>query len=155
MAEVAPARWGVAEERAPRTAADERRIAPHRRWFMLGLGWIFFGLGLLGLALPLLPTTPFMLLALWAFSIGSQRFHDWLYHHPFFGPPLQRFRRDRVVPLWTKLLAVSSMATSFLYVWLGTDAPWWALVAMAALMLAGVAYIARFPIRPTPGTGRR
>jgi uncharacterized membrane protein YbaN (DUF454 family) len=69
---------------------------------MLGLGWTFFGIGLVGTLLPLVPTTPFMLLALWAFSIGSERFHRWLYHHPVFGPPLQRWQRDRVIPLWAK-----------------------------------------------------
>ena len=62
---------------------------------MLGLGWTFFALGLLGTVLPLVPTTPFMLLALWAFSVGSERFHRWLYHHPVFGPPLRRWSEER------------------------------------------------------------
>jgi len=45
------------------------------------LGWCFFGLGAVGTVVPGLPTTPFMLLALWAFSKSSQHFHDWLYTH--------------------------------------------------------------------------
>jgi hypothetical protein len=123
------------------------RVAAHRRWLFLGLGWFFFGLGVLGMALPLLPTTPLMLLALWAFSRGSERFHRWLYHHRVFGPPLQRFRRDRVVPLWAKALALSSMAVSLLYVGLVVRPPWYGLTAMFAVVLAGILYITRFPSR--------
>lgn len=130
-----------------RSGDARARAGVHRRWLMLALGWVFFAVGLLGAILPLLPTTPFMLLALWAFSIGSERFHRWLYHHRIFGPPLQRWRRERVIPLWAKALSVGSMTASFLWAWLGTDAPWYALLAMAAVMAAGAAYILRFPSR--------
>jgi uncharacterized protein len=114
---------------------------------MIGLGWLFFALGAIGTVLPLVPTTPFMLLALWAFSVGSERFHKWLYEHPVFGPPLRRFHDERVIPLWAKLVAVSSMAASFLWAWLGARAPWYALAGMGAVMAAGIAYISRFPSR--------
>jgi hypothetical protein len=126
-------------------------IPAHRRWAFLGLGWVFFGLGLLGIVLPLLPATPLMLLALWAFSRGSQRFHDWLYHHRVFGPPLQRFRRERTVPLWAKALALSSMAASLTYVALVVRPAWYGLAAMGAVVLAGAVYITRFPSRPAEG----
>jgi uncharacterized membrane protein YbaN (DUF454 family) len=129
-------------------AAAKAPVALHRRWLMLVLGWTFFALGLVGVLLPVVPSTPFMLLALWAFSIGSERFHRWLYHHRIFGPPLQRWSRDHVIPIWVKVLSVSSMAASLLWAWLGSDAPWYALLAMAAVMAAGVAYIFRFPSRP-------
>ena len=131
------------------SAAEPKAPVPgHRRWLMLVLGWTFFGVGLLGMVLPLLPSTPFMLLALWAFSIGSERFHRWLYHHRIFGPPLQRWSRERVIPVWVKALAVTSMAASFLLAWLSGDAPWYLLAVMAAVMAAGIAYIFKFPSRP-------
>lgn len=129
------------------TGLANGRAAAHRRWIMLGLGWVFFALGAIGTVLPLVPTTPFMLLALWAFSSGSERFHGWLYHHPVFGPPLRRWREERIIPLWGKAVALSSMLASLLWTWLATDAPWYGLAAMAALMAAGVAYISRFPSR--------
>jgi hypothetical protein len=117
---------------------------------MLALGWTFFALGAVGTVLPLVPTTPFMLLALWAFSVGSERFHGWLYHHPIFGPPLRRWQEERVIPRWVKIVAVSSMAASLLFAGLATDAPWYGIAAMAAVMAAGVAFIFRFPSRRAP-----
>lgn len=133
------------EERTVSRQDPAAPLAAHRRWAFLALGWIFFGLGAIGVALPLLPTTPLMLLALWAFSKGSRRFHDWLFHHRFFGPPLQRFRRERVVPLWAKALALSSMAVSLAYVALVVRPAWYGLAGMGAVVLAGALYITRFP----------
>lgn len=118
---------------------------------MIALGWTFFGLGLLGTVLPLVPTTPFMLLALWAFSIGSERFHAWLYHHRVFGPPLRRWRDERIIPWWTKALALSSMAASFAWAWLGADVPGYGLAAMAVVCAAGALFILRFPSRRPEG----
>lgn len=115
------------------------------------LGWLFFGLGAAGVVLPVIPTTPFMLLALWAFSRGSERFHRWLYHHRIFGPPLQRFRRDHVVPLWAKALALGSMTASLGWVAFVKRPPWYGTAAMIVVVVAGAAYVTRFPSRPRHG----
>jgi uncharacterized membrane protein YbaN (DUF454 family) len=123
----------------------EASPSQRQRWIYLALGWAFFALGVLGLLLPVLPTTPFMLLALWAFSKSSPRFHDWLYHHRVFGPPLQRWRRERVIPWWTKAIALASMAASTAYVAFFVRPPWYALLAMGAVVVAGCAYIVRIP----------
>jgi uncharacterized membrane protein YbaN (DUF454 family) len=61
------------------------------------VGWCFFGLGAVGIVVPGLPTVPFMLVALWLFSKSSRRFHDWLYGHSMFGPPLQQWHAHGVV----------------------------------------------------------
>ena len=79
------------------------------------LAWLFFALGAVGTMLPGLPTVPFMLLALWAFSHSSERFHDWLYTHRIFGPPLQDWKRYRVIPLRAKIFSLASMALSLAY----------------------------------------
>jgi len=129
-----------------------RDAAPGRRWLLFALGWLFFGLGLLGAFLPVLPTTPFMLLALWAFSASSPRFHDWLYHHRVFGPPLQRWRAERTLPLWVKGLALASMAGSAAWVGLVVRPRWYVLAVTGAAVAAGVAFVASVPSsrRPPP-----
>jgi uncharacterized membrane protein YbaN (DUF454 family) len=111
------------------------------------LGWCFFGLGAVGTVVPGLPTTPFMLLALWAFSKSSQRFHDWLYAHPVFGPPLQQWRSHRVIPGKAKLLAVATMTASLVYLAFFTDISVWIKVGTGLVMLYGAAFILTKPSR--------
>jgi uncharacterized membrane protein YbaN (DUF454 family) len=117
------------------------------RWGMFALGWLFLALGLAGALLPVLPTTPFLLVALWAFSRSSPRLHDWLYHHRVLGPPLQRWQRERVVPAWVKAVAFTSMGASLVYVAVWVRPPAYLLAAMAAVVLTGVLFLARVPSR--------
>ncbi len=91
-----------------------------------------------------------MLLALWAFSKSSQRFHDWLYGHPFFGPPLQRWHSHRVIPNTAKALSVITMAVSFLYLAYFTTLGFWIKALIALVMLYGAAFILSRPSR-APG----
>ncbi|MGO4124232.1 YbaN family protein [Inquilinus sp. YAF38] len=68
--------------------------------------------GIIGVFVPLWPTTIFMILALWAFARSSPRLHNWLLTHRRFGPPLQAWERHGAIPAWAKLLAVASLAVS-------------------------------------------
>ncbi|MFE0753300.1 YbaN family protein [Inquilinus sp. NPDC058860] len=68
--------------------------------------------GVIGLFVPLWPTTIFMILALWAFARSSPRLHNWLLTHPRFGPTLQAWERHGAIPAWAKLLAVVSLGAS-------------------------------------------
>jgi uncharacterized membrane protein YbaN (DUF454 family) len=114
----------------------------------VGLGSLFFALGVAGAVLPVLPTTPFMLLALWAFSKSSARLEAWLLAHKRFGPPLVRWREHRVVPLRVKLVAWASMAASLAWMTFWSPAPRWTVVVTAALMAYGVWFVARLPSKP-------
>ncbi|MFC7049593.1 YbaN family protein [Emcibacter nanhaiensis] len=98
-------------------------IARTKRWIYNLLGILFFITGFIGLFLPVLPTTIFMILALWAFSNGSERFHNWLYHHPRFGPPLQQWQDRGVIPRKGKITAVVVMSGSAVYLLFFSDAP--------------------------------
>ena len=89
------------------------------------LGWCFFGLGAVGTVVPGLPTTPFMLLALWGFARSSQRFHDWLYTHRLFGPPLQQWQKHGVISPRVKWLSVTTMTLSLAYLVFFTPTPAW------------------------------
>ncbi|ABC80300.1 protein of unknown function DUF454 [Anaeromyxobacter dehalogenans 2CP-C] len=130
----------------PTTAAT--RAAPARRLLLLALGWTAFALGAIGLLLPIVPTTPFMLVALWAFSASSERFHRWLYTHRLFGPPLQKWQRDRAIPVWVKAIALGSMAVSLAWLAFVVRPPRYALLAAAALVACGAAFVLRIPSRP-------
>ncbi|MDP1534595.1 MAG: YbaN family protein [Rubrivivax sp.] len=76
--------------------------------------------GVIGIFLPLLPTTPFVLLAAFCFSRGSERFERWLLEHRRFGPMVRDWRASRAIPLRTKQLAWTMMA-------LGSAWAWWLL----------------------------
>jgi uncharacterized membrane protein YbaN (DUF454 family) len=131
-------------------APSEPLVCPVKawhRWIYLGLGWGFVALGMAGAVLPVLPTTPFLLLALWAFSRSSQRLHDWLYHHPRFGAPLRAWRDHRVIPLRAKIASVSAMSASMAYVSFFTPSPLWAKACMAACLLATGWWITTRPSR--------
>jgi len=109
------------------------------------LGWTFFTIGAIGAFLPVLPTTPFMLLALWAFSRSSQRFHDWLYHHKLFGPPLQQWQEHRVIPLAAKVMAVTVMLLSCSYLIFFSTIHYGIKLAAVAPMLYGMYFILTKP----------
>jgi len=121
------------------------RLTGYRRWVFLGIGWFFFGLGVLGAFLPVLPTTPFMIVALWAFSQSSERFRNWLYNHRVFGPPLRRWHEHRVIPVSAKMASIGAMAASLAYLVFFTDTPLPVLAATGALMLFGACYILTKP----------
>ena len=110
----------------------------------LALGCVFVALGVIGAFLPVMPTTVFLIGALWAFSMSSKRLETWLLEHERWGPRLVEWRAHRVIPWRVKIFAWSSMAVS-LGIMAIARAPWWAIASAAALMLVGVVYIARCP----------
>jgi uncharacterized protein len=102
---------------------------PHRalRWLWLLGGALALLLGLLGVVLPLLPTTPFVLLAAFCFSRGSQRWEQWLLQHPRWGPMVRDWRATRAVPLRAKQLATVMMTASSVWAWSTLPSSWrWA-----------------------------
>lgn len=114
------------------------------------LGWLFFSLGVVGIFLPVLPTTPFMILALWAFSNSSEKFHYWLYHHRLFGPPLRQWHNYRVIPLVAKLFAIGFMLMSLTFLIFFSPVENWIKVVAGLFMASAAVYILRKPSRP-PG----
>jgi uncharacterized protein len=136
-------------------SADTRAepVVHRSRWiraFFLAAGTVALVLGLIGIFLPLLPTTPFVLLAAACYARGSRRFYDWLLAQRTFGPIIHEWQRHRSIPYKTKITAVVLMSLT-----LGTSVvffvqPLW-LQGLLALMGVGLAvWLYRMPSRDRP-----
>ncbi|MCE8013802.1 hypothetical protein BZY95_14370 [Billgrantia desiderata SP1] len=119
-----------------------RESALRLGWRMLAYGAI--GLGTAGLVVPLLPTTPFLLVAAWAAPKGSPRLARWLWHHPRLGPPLRAWHEQRAIPRRTKPVAIALLALSWLVLWLG-GAPGFVLGTTAAIFGCVATFIVTRP----------
>jgi uncharacterized membrane protein YbaN (DUF454 family) len=98
--------------------------------------------------LPVLPTTPFLLLAAACLARSSPRLHRWLLGHPVFGPPIRNWEENGAISRSAKRLAVGSMAA----VWglsLVAGLPWSALVVQTVLIGIGAAFVLTRPDGPS------
>lgn len=114
---------------------EERGIDPSRikdvpsklvRVALILVGTLFVGLGVLGIFLPLLPTTPFLLLAAACYAKSSKRFYDWLLSNKWVGNYIRNYREKKGIPsrvkiaalslLWVTILASGLLATDNLLV---------------------------------------
>ena len=98
---------------------------------------------------PLMPGTLFLLVALWAFSKSSVRFHTWLYTHPQLGRPLRDWHAHRVIPIRAKVIAVATMGVSLIIVTVFVAENWLLPTALGALLTAVALYIVTRPHRVT------
>lgn len=103
---------------------------------MKAVGLVAVGLGLLGMFLPLLPTTPFLLLAAALFFRSSPRLYAWLLGHRTLGPYIRNFREHKAIPLHTKVVSVSLVWITLLYCAFGMNLPVWASVPFLLLATA-------------------
>jgi len=123
---------------------------PHRspivRGLCLGTGLVALGLGIAGIVLPVLPTTPFILLSATCFAKSSARFHDWLLNQRYAGPVIREWQTHRAMPRRAKRLAYLLMALSFGASILVMESNWHRLM-LAALGLILLAFLRRIPVR--------
>lgn len=114
------------------------------------LGVVMVALGVIGVFLPLMPTTTFLIIAAWCFARSSQRAEAWILDHPRFGPPIRAWRESRAIARRYKFVSVAGMALGLALFVLSAHPAWWVtgLVAMALIALS--AYVATRPEPPTP-----
>ncbi|WP_298173868.1 YbaN family protein [Novosphingobium sp.] len=107
-----------------------------RRHLWTGAGLMFVGIGTVGAFLPLLPTVPFLLLALFCFARGNPVWEQRLLNHPTYGPLLLDWRQRRAIPRRAKWAALIAMAVSVVVT--GLTAGWpWVLIPVAVMAISG------------------
>ena len=115
------------------------------------IGIVAIALGVIGIFVPLLPTTPFLLLAAACFARSSKGMHDWLMHHRLFGDYLRNYEQGRGIPARAKVLALVMMWSSLAYAAWRYESVW--LRVLIAAVGAGVSiYLVRLPsyVKPVP-----
>lgn len=124
--------------------------SPTVRWLLIGAGTVCVALGLIGVFMPVLPTTPFMLLAAACYARSSERFYRRLVGSPTFGPTIVEWQRHRSIPYRTKGYAIVLMSATLAasIVFFVVDP--YLKAALAALGVAVAVWLWRIPSRDRP-----
>ncbi len=104
------------------------------------LGVVSLSLGVAGIFLPLLPTTPFLLLAAWAFVRSSPRLYAWLINHPHLGEYIRNFCENHAIPLRVKVVSVSLVWLTIGFCIVAVVGQWWWAQAALALLAAAITW---------------
>lgn len=109
------------------------------------LGALALALGVVGIFVPLLPTTPFLLLAAALWVRSSPRLYAWLTAHRRLGPYIRQFRENRAIPLRAKVFSVTLLWTTLLYCIVAVvDGWWWAQLLLLAVAVGVTWHILSF-----------
>jgi len=111
-------------------------------WTFVGI--VFLAIGAIGVVLPLLPTTPFLLLAAYCFARSSPRLHGWLLDHPSFGPLINNWEQYGSIDRRSKRIAMIVILFT-LGITLAIGAPWWALASQAVVLAIVTTFILTRP----------
>jgi uncharacterized membrane protein YbaN (DUF454 family) len=120
------------------------------RLIYLGIGWLCAILGIIGAFLPVMPTTPFLIVAVWAFSRSSPRLKNWLYHHPKYGETIRNWFEYGAVGVRVKIFAIVTMSLSVPIVYVFTQN-----IVIAGIQITMLVLVSLFLIsRPSPGSSQ-
>lgn len=117
------------------------------KWLLISIGLLCTGLGIIGIFVPLLPTTPFLLLAAACFARSSERFHTWLIEHNHLGPMISGYLDGSGIPLRAKRIAIT-----LVWLTLGSSTlllvkPIWAQGILLLLAIGITWYLWQLPVR--------
>ena len=91
-----------------------------KKYLYMALGFLSLGMAYVGVVVPGIPFSIFLVIAAWAFAKSSKRMHDWLYNHKYFGPFLTNWVQKRVFPTKGKYAMVAVMSSSLAFLWFTT-----------------------------------
>ncbi|XGC82479.1 YbaN family protein [Bdellovibrio bacteriovorus] len=112
-----------------------------KKFIFFVFGWIFLALGVIGIFLPLLPTTPFLLLTAFCFSRSSDRWHQWLLRQPHLGQLIVDWERHGVIRIKAKLLSTGIMVPLVAYSLSKPHIPIYGKVSAAVICLGVLVFI--------------
>ena len=123
------------------------------RWILICCGWVSIAAGVVGVFLPLVPTVPFLLLAVACFDRSSVRFHSWLVDHVYLGPLLRDYLNGDGIPLRAKRMAIGMVWVSFPASTFLFARHLWLKVLLMSAAVGITLYLLSLPT--SPGTERR
>jgi len=139
-------------------ARDDADPVPHPspivRWVLLAVGLVAVALGIVGAFLPVLPTTPFLLVGAACFARASPRLHRRLGASKTFGPTLAEWRRHRAIAWRAKRFALFLMGVSIAVSAIFFVGPWWGKAGLVALGAAVGAWLWNVPSRDRPASAK-
>ena len=114
------------------------------KYILAFLGCLSLALGVLGIFLPVLPTTPFLLLSAALFVRSSQRLYAWLMNHRHLGPYIKNFRENRAIPLRVKVISVGMVWLTLLNCAVFVAEEWWMRLLFIAIAACVTVHILRY-----------
>ena len=125
-------------------------LSPNRllRFLYLVLGVVLLATGIVGIFVPLMPTTIFLILAAWCFSKSSARLEAWLLGHATLGPTIVNWRTHGAIPPKAKIMACTGMAAGFALFWYAAHPGLWLLLLVAAILGACAWFVLSRPSAP-------
>lgn len=117
------------------------------RWLWITFGGLCVALAFVGVALPLVPTTPFLLVAAFAFARSSPRLHAWIMGHKRFGPMIRNWNEHGAISRPTKIVSLTVMAAMPPLSWY-FGAPLWTVITQAVILSASGLFIITRPSGP-------
>lgn len=122
-----------------------QRLHRMKRIGFLIVGYLLIAIGFVGAFLPIMPTTPFLILAAGCFARSSPRLERWLLGHPRFGPLLQNWRERGAIPRKAKALSCTGMAVGYSAFWLVSTPSAPLAAGVTALILVGTVFVLSRP----------
>lgn len=116
------------------------------RYILIALGFASVGLAVIGIFVPILPTTPFLLLAAFLFGRSSPRFYAWLHDNRWFGEYLRNYRAGRGLPLREKVLTICALWVAILLSVAFALSSWWPRAVLLFIAAAVTFHLLRIPM---------
>ena len=92
-----------------------------KKYMYMALGFVCLGMAYIGVIVPGIPFSIFLVIAAWAFAKSNDRMHQWLYNHKYFGPFLTNWVNKQVFPTKGKYAMIIVMSSSLLFLWFTTE----------------------------------